>query len=515
MDDREKAIEYIIERLLEGRREIDKLKKEAAVIFRPAKMIRNSEIFMRGRERLPPDVARLLLKKPTRTASGVTPIAIMVRPDGSCSHGCIYCPFTGKAAKSYTGKEPAALRAVQADFEPDRQVESRLKQYEEMGHPTDKCEMIIMGGTFLEMPAGYKRDFIKRAYDALNGTASQGLEEAVRNNENAAHRAIGLTIETRPDVCGKKEIDEMLEYGATRVELGVQHPDDEIYGKIGRGHKVGHVVEATRLLKNCAFKVLYHIMPGIPGSNPEKDIEMMKMLFSDERFRPDMLKIYPTLVVDGTVLNEMVKRGEYAPYSSEEAADVISEFYRHIPEYVRVMRIQRDIPANLILSGVKKSNLRELVHRKIEEKGIKSGEMRSREVGITKSGYDAESFSIKRLDYAASGGKEAFLSCENGDGIIAGFLRLRINGPESHREEIGENCALVRELHVYGSEAVIGKSGEVQHRGIGKTLLETAERIAKDDFGKEKIVIISGVGAREYYFWQGYERLGRYLAKRL
>jgi len=498
MDDRERAIGYIIEKLLEGRKDIDRIKREAASRF-SVKMIKNSEILEKGKGTLPEELLQKLKKKPTRTISGVTPVAIMIRPADSCTHSCIYCPFTGKAAKSYTGNEPAAMRAIQADFEAGRQVKSRLKQYGEMGHPTDKCEIIVMGGTFLEMPVEYRKDFIKGIYDALNGTVSGTLDEAIRKNETAEHRAIGLTIETRPDVCGKEQINEILGYGATRVELGVQNPDDIIYEKINRGHKTEDVVKATELLKNSAFKVLYHVMPGLPGSNPEKDIEMVKKIFSDERFRPDMLKIYPTLVMEGTELYGMMEKGEYAPYSADEAAETISEFFRYIPEYVRVMRIQRDIPANLIFSGVRKSNLRELVQEKIEEKGIKPKEIRSREIRSMK--FDDKTFSIKRFDYNASNGKETFLSYENEGGLLAGFLRLRMNDSET---------AYVRELHTYGAEAGIGKNGEVQHKGIGKKLLEAAENIAN-----EKIVIISGVGAREYYFKNGYERYGSYVAKKL
>lgn len=510
MDNRVQAVEYIIEGILDGRRDIFRLKREASIRF-SVSMIRNSEILMSSKGRLPKELSDSLRKKPMRTMSGVTPVAIMVQPMDSCTHNCIYCPFTGKAAKSYTGDEPAALRARDAGFEPDVQADIRLKQYGEMGHPTDKCEIIVMGGTFLEMPENYKRNFIKKIYGRLNGKTSGTLEEALAENEHAGHRAVGLTIETRPDVCGAKEINEILGYGATRVELGVQHPDDEIYEKINRGHKVKDVEDATAMLKDSAFKVLYHIMPGLPGSTPEKDIKMVKNLFGDSRFRPDMLKIYPTLVVENTKLYGMMERGEYEPYSSEQAAEVIAEFFRHMPPYVRVMRVQRDIPAGLISSGVKKSNLRELVNLKIAEKGITPHEIRHREIKGREIG---EGFSIKATRYEASGGREIFLSYENDEKMLAGFLRLRLHNSESVAEEIGRDCALVRELHVYGSEARIGGEGSVQHRGIGRKLLEEAENIARDD-GRNRMVVISGMGAREYYFRQGYERHGRYVARKL
>jgi len=511
MGNREEAIGYIIEEILKGRRDLHRLKREAATRYSEKLTIKNSEILMHSRGRLPKEIATSLRKKPVRTLSGVTPVAIMVRPSGSCTHDCIYCSFTGKAAKSYTGEEPAALRARQAGFEPDAQADIRLRQYAEMGHPTDKCEIIIMGGTFLEMPGDYRKEFVKKVYDRLNGAGSATLKEAVLKNEHAKHRAVGLTIETRPDVCGPQEINEILGYGATRVELGVQHPDDGIYEKVRRGHTVKDVADATTLLKNSAFKVLYHVMPGMPGSNPEKDVAMVKRLFDDPGFRPDMLKIYPTLVVENTELYAMMERGEYEPYSSEQAADVISEFFRHIPGYVRVMRVQRDIPAGLISSGVRKSNLRELVNAKIAEKGIMPAEIRHREVKGREAGAD---FSVKSTGYEASGGREVFLSYENGDGLLAGFLRLRLHEGGSVADEIDGDCALVRELHVYGAEAEIGGEGRVQHRGIGRKLLQEAEETAREA-GRKRMLIISGAGAREYYFGQGYERCGRYVSRKL
>jgi len=560
MDSRSEAIEFVIKSMKKGNTEVERIKLAAARRFKLEKILRNSEIIARlsshERERLLP----FLRKRPMRTASGVTPIAVMIRPEGSCPYSCIYCP-TGLAAKSYTGFEPAALRARQEDFDPVRQVRNRLKHYEECGHPTDKCEIILMGGTFLRMPSSYKRLFVKGIYDGLNGKKSKNLQIAKKQNETVHHRAIGLTIETRPDVCGKEEINEILEYGATRVELGVQHPDDRIYKTINRGHGTNDVIVATSLLKDSAFKVLYHLMPGLPGSNKTKDISMVKRLFSDERFRPDMLKIYPALVMSGTGLELMANRGEYEPYNTEEAADVISEFYRHIPSYVRVMRVQRDIPTGLIGKGVHNSNLRQFVEEMIKKKRIKSREIRSREIGIAGKGSELQEFKMKKTEYNASGGKEVFLSFENRKSIIAGFLRLRI-GNEPFRKEIDESTALIRELHVYGSEMEIGKHGShlisplasdrlpraprvrhqedaaptwpeghggpaietsiarqvaksgVQHSGLGSDLLHEAERLASEHFDKKRMIVISGVGAREYYKKQGYMPKGPYMAKK-
>lgn len=510
-NDKKKAIEYIIAQIKKGRTEIDKIKREAAEKYK-VEMIKNSEVLKVAKEKnLSKDKLDMLLKKPVRTRSGITTIAVMIKPEASCIHGCIYCPYTGKAAKSYTGEEPAALRSRNAGFDPVKQVKSRLKQYKETGHPTDKCEVIVMGGTFLETDEKYKQKFIKKIYDTLNGKAAKTIEAAKKLNERATHRVVGLTIETRPDVCGEKQVDEMLGYGATRVELGVQHPDNNIYKIINRGHGITEVVKATSLLKDSAFKVLYHIMPGLPESDKNLDIEMAKKLFHEERFKPDMLKIYPTLTIKGTKLYKMMKKGKYTPYTAEEAADIIAEMFRYIPKYCRVMRIQRDIPANLIDAGVKKSNLRELVEEKMKNKKIKPLEIRSREIGLQE--HRKEDFEIRRLNYYASGGRESFISYEN-DEVIAGFVRLRFPGTSTYRDEITRKTGLIRELHVYGREEKLGSKGEVQHTGIGKQLLAEAENVARKE-GMEKMIILSGTGVRPYYRKLGYKLEGPYVSKKL
>ncbi|VVC01836.1 Uncharacterised protein [uncultured archaeon] len=514
MDAKRKAVSHMIKRILEGETDLDKLKREAGRKFRLSQSLKNTAIlkdFPRGK--LTIEIVSLLKRKPMRTLSGVAPIAVMIKPEGSCRWSCIYCPYTGKAPKSYTGSEPAAMRAIDNDFNAARQVKSRIAQFELNGHNTSKCDVIIMGGTFLAMPPAYRNRFIKGIYGALNGKSSKTLEAAKKLNESAKHRMVGLTFETRPDVCGIKEINEMLDAGGTKVELGVQHPSDEIYGKICRGHSVSHVVDATGLLKDSAFKVAYHLMPGLPGSSPQKDIAMFRRIFSSPDFRPDMLKIYPTLVIPGTRLHKLMEKGEYQPYSTETAAEVIAKAYEHIPKYARVMRIQRDIPANLIAGGVKKSNLREIVERKTESMGIKINEIRHREAGLGKKPVSEPR--MQRLDYGASGGDEVFLSIEDRKNkALAAFLRLRIPG-KSLRAEITGKTALVRELHVYGEETQLGEKGSVQHRGFGSALLAEAEKIASEEFGKSKITVISAVGVRPYYYPKGYAPDGPYVSKRI
>ncbi len=501
--------------MINGRSDVEELKKEASRKF-SSRVPKNSEILASFPEKfLTSKIKRLLFRKPIRTLSGVSPLAVMVKPEKSCKWNCIYCPFTGKAAKSYTGEEPSALRARRVNFDPYKQVQSRLFHYKIQAHPSDKIEVIIMGGTFLAMDKSYRRYFVKNIYDSLNGVKSRNILHAKKINEHSKHRVVGLTLETRPDVCGEEEINEALYYGATRMELGVQNPDDMIYQKVRRGHLVRHVIKATELLKDSAFKVVYHLMPGLPGSSKRKDVEMFKKIFSDPNFKPDMLKIYPTLVVKPSELYDMYKRGEYEPYSVEEAAEVIAEAYRYIPPYVRVMRVQRDIPSNMISEGVNKSNLRQIVEQKIKDKQVKIKEIRYREAGIRHKEFDWSSVSLNRIDYTASGGREIFLSYEDDSETIFGFIRLRIPGRHTFRKEITDDVALIRELHVYGKEALVGKKGKVQHRGIGSSLLKEAERIAKEEFDKKEMIIISGVGVREFYYKNSYKKKGVYVSKNI
>ncbi|MCD6549481.1 tRNA uridine(34) 5-carboxymethylaminomethyl modification radical SAM/GNAT enzyme Elp3 [Candidatus Micrarchaeota archaeon] len=508
------AARYAIGLISEGY-SVEDAKRITGKKFMLKKALRNSDLLAACTEEEREMYGPFLIKRKSRTLSGVTPVAVMSL--STCPHGrCIYCPRGEYAAQSYTGKEPAAMRAIQNDYDPYMQVRARLRQYEELGHPTDKCELIIMGGTFLAQSESYKLRFVKECYDGFNGTVSSDLETAKRVNETAVHRVVGLTIETRPDWSFEKHINEMLMYGATRVELGVQVLDDGIYELVKRGHTVDDVVKATRLLKDSGYKVCYHMMPGL-FTTPGQDVEFFKQLFSDQRFQPDMLKIYPTMVMEGTELYEMWKRGEYKPYDTETAVETVSEAYRYIPEYVRVMRVQRDIPVKLIVDGVKKSNLRELVESRCRRKGIRIREIRYREV----KHRDKLRLQLIRREYQASNGREVFISFEDTDrDVIAGFVRLRMPY-KPFRPEITESTALVRELHVYGSEVPIGYRGTVtvhravQHTGLGRKLLSEAERVATEEWGMNDIVVISGVGVREYYRNQGYRLKGPYMWKKL
>ncbi|OGO07841.1 MAG: tRNA uridine(34) 5-carboxymethylaminomethyl modification radical SAM/GNAT enzyme Elp3, partial [Chloroflexi bacterium RBG_13_57_8] len=319
------------------------------------------------------------IRKYTRTISGVTPLAVMTAP-ASCPGRCLYCPTYPEAPRSYTPESPAVLRARRFAYDARQQVTTRLKTFAEMGHPTDKIELIIMGGTFLAQPIDYQYRFIQDCYDALNGVPSASLADAKRVNETAPHRCTGLCIETRPDWCGTAEIERMLEFGATRVELGVQTLDDDIYRLVRRGHGVAEVVQATALLRDYGFKVYYHWMPGLPGSTPEKDLEMSKILFTDDRFKPDGLKIYPTMVVQGTELERWYRDGRYQPYPDDAMIDLITDIKSNVPEYVRISRVLRDIPSKFIVAGLKES-LRDIVRERMKKHGIECRCIRCREYG--------------------------------------------------------------------------------------------------------------------------------------
>jgi len=456
-----------------------------------------------------------IMKKLTRTLSGVTPIAVMLKPY-PCPHGkCIYCPSIN-SPNSYTQDSAPVLRAKRHNYDPYKQVEARLKTYELMGHSTTKCELIIMGGTYFGYPESYRKNFIKSCFDALNGKISSNLEEAKKLNEKALHRCVALCIETRPDMCGEKEINELLEIGCTRVELGVQTLDEKVYEKVKRGHTIEHVIKATQLLKDSAFKVHYHLMPGL-FSNPEKDIKMFKEIFEKEEFKPDGIKIYPTVVVKGTELEELWKRGEFTPYTDEEVIELLIKIKEIIPKWVRISRIMRAIPKKYIVAGATRSDIRNLVKMRMKELGKKCKCIRCREIGYRlREGAKLEKVELIREEYKASGGKEIFLSFEDEKNeILIGLLRLRIPY-KPFRPEITETTALVRELHVYGSEVDIGKRkiNAFQHKGYGRKLMEEAEKIAKEQ-GCDKIVVIAGVGAREYFYKLGYKLDGPYVSKML
>jgi elongator complex protein 3 len=471
------------------------------------------------RERL----RKLLLVKPTRTLSGVAPIAVMTSP-APCPHGkCLPCPggpdHPFKSPQSYTGEEPAALRAREHDYDPYRQVQARLAQFELLGHRVDKAELIVMGGTMTARTPEYQEGFVCRCIEAMNeypdGSAKQAVfpdfETVSSANEESGVRCVAITFETRPDWCRRDHISRMLSLGVTKVELGVQHTDDRILQLNQRGCTVEDTIEANRLLRDAGLKVGFHMMPNLPGSDPASDRAMFETIFSDPRFQPDFLKIYPTLVTPGSEIEALWQRGEYAPYSEEEMIDLVAYAKSLIPEYTRLQRIQRDIPAKLIVAGSRHSNFRQLAQQRLRETGRSCRCIRCREIGRLPSGADPE---LQMLTYECCGGTEHFISAVSGDSLI-GFARLRF--PSSIYSPELDGAALLRELHVYGSIVPLGRAAdeeEYQHRSHGKGLLSRAEEIAREA-GFRRLAIMSGIGVRPYYRRQGYERAGPYMAKEL
>mgnify|MGYP001613979214 CR=1 FL=1 len=503
------------------------------------------------------------VRKPSRTISGISPVAVMLPPK-KCDHGaCLYCPNLN-VPQSYTPKSPVVMRASALEYDAYKQVRARLEAFKAMNHPTDKIEIIIMGGTFLEYPKKFQDKFIKGIYDALNGINSDNLEEAKKINESSIHRCVALCIETRPDVCSDENIKFLREFGCTRVELGVEIVDDKIYREVNRGHTVKDVIDATKRLREAGFKIGYHIMPGLPGSDMEKDLKLFKEIFSNENFKPDQIKLYPCQVIPGSGLENVYWKGKYKPYTKEETKKVLIEMLKIVPRYCRVMRVMREIPPEYIIAGIINIDLRREIEEELRKDKIKLEEIRYREVGFNYKDLNSN-LKLKTTKYRANGGGEYFLEIVNVDNILFGLLRLRISDEILHSQDVHDvnieknisadknlidkkysnqvkppsikyytnsfeaknsrksranvnervKHAMIRELHVYGQALKLGESGSVgQHTGLGKWLVSEAEKIAKKNNCK-KISIISGVGVRNYYRKLGYEleKVGEYMVK--
>lgn len=478
----------------------------------------NSELLEHVPDEHRREVRPLLQKKPVRTLSGLAVVAVMTSPH-PCPHGgCIPCPGgPPQSPQSYTGREPAAQRASHHDYDPYGQTAHRIRQLEAIGHPADKIHLIIMGGTFTARPFSYQRWFVRRCLDAMNGRAAATLDEAKGRNERATHRCIGLTVETRPDWARLHHVDRILDMGGTRIELGAQILDDRVLYAMQRGHTVQDIRAATRTCRDAGFKICYHMMPGLPGSSQERDDASFAALFDDPAFRPDMLKIYPTLVVAPSELHRRWQHGDYEPLSTGEATKRIAAWKATVPPYVRIQRVQRDVPAPLIDAGVQKSNLRQLVHDYMASRGQVCRCIRCREVGHRQYKQQANIGDVElvRRRYEANGGMEHFLSMEDEHDALVGYCRLRFPG-RPHRPEIGDADAVVRELRVSGPLVPLGREpgDDWQHRGYGHQLLEKAEHIAADA-GKEALLVLSGIGVRHYYEKWGYRRRGVYMARQL
>lgn len=501
-------------------RKLMRLKLEICREFSLNSVPKNSEVlpFLTAETRS--RLGALLRRKSIRTVSGIAVVTAITMPF-NCPHGtCTFCPGGVRfgTPQSYTRSSPAAAFGIARDFDPGRQVRDTIRFLSENGHDTSKVELVLLGGTILAMPPEYQENFVKGCYDALNFSGSCSLAESIKQNESSAHRCVGLTIETKPDWCRKEHVDRLLSYGTTRVEIGVQSLQEKILKYTNRGHTVSDTVNSFQVSKDAALKVLAHMMPGLPLSDPETDLGDLNALFEDERFRPDMLKIYPTLVVEGTTLYNQYKMGLYSPYNIDQLKEILCRFKAKVPPWARIMRIQREIPKEEIARGVKSGNLRQIVLEEMDRRNLRCRCIRCREVGHTTRGY-SEDIRLKRIYYKASGGEEIFLSYENDEEVLYGFLRLRIPSGKEFRPELrNERTALVRELHVYGPVVPVGGTStdekQSQHRGIGTKLLSEAERLSRE-YSRSTIVVISAVGTREYYRRRGYSDDGAYVSKRL
>ena len=526
-------------------KQFSQLKRDLCKKYKISKPPTNFEILLHAKESDLKKIQNKLLTKPIRSISGVSPVAIMTRPF-KCPHGkCLMCPggpasHFGDVPQSYTGKEPATLRGIRNNYDPYLQVFNRLEQYIVLGHDINKIELIVMGGTFPSFPKKYQDDFITYALKAMNDFSKifftknkfniskfkkffylpgpvgdpdrtkkihqklnklrkkAKLETEQKKNKTSSIRCIAICIETRPDYCSQQHISQMLRLGTTRVELGVQHLDNQVLKKIHRGHTIEDTIEATKLLKNAFLKVGYHIMPGLPGSSIKKDREMFKELFTSPDLKPDALKIYPCMVTQGTELYKLYQKKQFKPLTTHQAAKLIAEIKKHIPKYCRIMRVQRDIPTYQTVAGVSLTNLRQLIHQKYKPacQCIRCREPKNKPI-------DWPSVKTDIIEYHASQGTEYFISVEDTENnLLLGFCRLRI-----------DQNAGIRELHVYGQATSLGETGGIQHRGLGKQLIKEAERIAQQH-QKKKLYVISGIGVKEYYSRLGYKHDNFYMVKK-
>jgi elongator complex protein 3 len=411
------------------------------------------------------------------------------------------------------------MRAIRARYNPYLQTRNRVDQLKRLGHDVDKVEFIIMGGTFMSLDKEYRDYFIRNLHDALSGHTSANVSEAVKYSEMSKTKCIGITIETRPDYCLRPHLSSMLEYGCTRLEIGVQSVFEDIARDTNRGHTVGSVMKCFQLAKDTGFKVVSHMMPDLPNMGPERDMNGFVEFFENPSFRPDGLKIYPTLVIRGTGLYELWKTGQYKNYSPDALIDIVAKILSLVPPWTRIYRIQRDIPMPLVTAGVEHGNLRELALSRMKDLGLKCRDVRTREVGIVSftEKIHPDQVELIRRDYVANDGWETFLAYEDPmQDILIGLLRLRKCTEGTFRPEL-QNASIVRELHVYGSVVPINERDptKFQHKGYGTLLMEEAERIAREEHGSTKLAVISGVGTRNYYRKLGYELDGPYVSKML
>jgi len=458
-----------------------------------------------------PGLLASIRMKPVRTLSGVTTVTVLTKPY-PCPANCIFCPDDARMPKSYLPDEPGAMRALEHDFDPFDQVASRLESLQAVGHPTDKVELLILGGTWSAYRKDYQEWFVTRCFDALNGKVALSLEDAQEMNESSNHRNVGLVVETRPDEIDLKEIAWLRHLGVTKIQMGIQSLDDHILELNNRGHTVAKAHQAVALLRAAGFKIVLHWMPNLLGATIDSDREDFKRLWLD--LCPDEIKIYPCQLLENAPLYEYWQRGEYVPYTQQELVSLLADIKPAIPRYCRVNRVIRDIPSTHVVEGNKRTSLRQDVHLELSRRGTHCECIRCREVrGMA---VDVSRLSMQDEVYGAGGAQEHFISFVTPGDKIAGFIRLSLPGKPSPHVGLSdlEGAAIIREVHVYGQSLAVGEdlSGVAQHSGLGTRLLQEAESIAHSS-GYQRICVIAAIGTRQYYMDRGYHRGETYLFK--
>ena len=492
---------------------------EAGYVNKSALVAAYHQLVERGEWDADGAVLAAIRLKPVRTLSGVTTVTVLTKPY-PCPGTCIFCPDDIRMPKSYLPDEPGAMRALEHGFDPYTQVKSRLEALTSVGHPTDKVELLILGGTFSVYRRDYQDWFVRRCFEAMNTLAPAhpleeqglGMMETQLLNESAPHRNVGLSVETRPDQVSPDELAWFRFLGVTKVQMGVQSLDDHILELNQRGHTVAEALRATAMLRAAGFKIVLHWMPNLLGATPDSDRLDFPRLW--EGLCPDEIKIYPTQLLENAPLYEYWQRGEYHPYATEELVALLADVKSSIPRYCRVNRVIRDIPSTHVIAGNKRSSLRQDILLEMARRGTHCDCIRCREVRGEK--VEAASLRLDDLVYHPEGAEEHFLSFISPQDKITGFLRLSLPGPGLLLAGFTDlkEAAIIREVHVYGQSLAVGaeQSGAAQHAGLGTRLLAEADRIAGGK-GYRRMAVIAAVGTRQYYFERGFERGELYLVK--
>jgi elongator complex protein 3 len=464
---------------------------------------------------LDPEMMRRMRMKPVRTLSGVTTVTVLTEPH-PCPGACIFCPDLEHMPKSYLPDEPGAMRGLYHDFDPFDQTEARIEALQAIGHPTDKIELLILGGTWSVYPHAYQERFVQRCLDAMNGFDSASLVEAQTANERAKHKNVGMVIETRPDCIDLEELAQLRGLGVTKVQMGAQSFDDRILKLNQRGHSADETRRAVALLRAAGIKIVLHWMPNLLGATLQSDADDFTHLWDAQGPRPDEIKIYPCQLLEGTELHAYWKRGEYHPYTTEQLIDLIAGIKPSIPRYCRVNRVVRDIPSTNVVEGNKRSSLRQDVQQELARRNQRCECIRCRE--IRDQQVEPSDLEWDEMIYPTGGAVEHFVSYVTQDDRLAGYLRLSLPGPEAPDPGLEDlqASALVRELHVYGQSLPLGESeqGAAQHMGLGSQLMTCAEAIARDQ-GYQRVAVIAALGTRGYYRRLGYELETSYMCKAL